>query len=294
MNSNKSFSLIVNLLLTAICAISLIPLAMTVMISITDSKDLAANGYSLFPSNLSWDAYVYLFRVPKLLIDGYLNSIIITVVGTVLNLLITSMVAYSLSRRDFKYRGFVSGFIFLTMIFNGGLVPLYMLIVKYLEWKNSLAAIIVPGLALPFNIFLMRVLFQDIPPSLTEAAKIDGSSDWGTFWRIILPLSKPALATLALISALGYWNEAFAPILYIDDTDKYPIQLVLNNIVSAVNFIKSGNTMPGSTQSIDPTSIPSDSIMFALMVVATLPMLFLFTFLQKYFVKGLTVGAVKG
>jgi ABC-type sugar transport system, permease component len=294
MTQTKLYALTVNLILIVICALSLFPLLMTVMISITDSRELSEFGYRLFPAAFSWDAYIYLFKVPKDLINGYVNSILITGIGTLLNLLITSMVAYSLSRRDFKYRGFVSGFIFLTMIFNGGLVPLYILIVKYLEWKNTLTSIIVPGLALPFNIFLMRVLFQDVPPALTEAAKIDGLSDWKTFLKIIIPLSKPALATLALISALGYWNEAFAPILYIDKIDKYPIQLVLNNIVSAVNFIKSGNTMPGSIQAIDPASVPSDSIMFAMMVVATLPMLFLFTFLQKYFVKGLTVGAIKG
>ncbi|MBM7568902.1 carbohydrate ABC transporter permease [Paenibacillus sacheonensis] len=290
----KAYAFIVNAILTVICFISLFPLVMTIMISITDTKDLASFGYSLIPRHFSLDAYVYLFKVPTDIINGYRNSLIITVVGTVVNLFITALVAYPLSRRDFRYRGIVSGFIFLTMIFNGGLVPLYILIVKYLEWKNTLTAIIVPALALPFNIFLLRVLFQDIPPALTEAAKIDGSSDWGTFFRIILPLSKPAMATLALISALGYWNEAFAPILFIDETKKYPIQLVLNNIVSAVNFIKKGNVMPGSVQAIDPNSVPSDSIMFAMMVIATLPMVFLFTYLQKYFIKGLTVGAIKG
>jgi putative aldouronate transport system permease protein len=286
--------IVVNFLLIAFCLTTILPLVLTISISLTDSFTITKTGYTLIPAKFSTMAYEWIFRYPKQIIMGYKNSIIVTALGTLINLFITALIAYPLSRPDFKYKGYISAFLFFTMIFSGGMVPSYILIVKYLGWKNILLSLMIPGMAAPFNIFLLRVLFQEIPYSLVEAAKIDGSSDRGTFFRIILPLSKPALATLAMMMSLGYWNDAYNAILYIDKADKFPIQLILNNIVSVVNQIKSGNTMPGSGMTIDPVSIPSDSIMFAMMVVTSLPMIFLFTLMQKYFVKGMVSGAVKG
>lgn len=284
-------ALVANLVLAIFCIVSIIPMILTISISLTDVNAIHQSGYQIVPSKFSLDAYVWLFKYPATILTGYKNSLIITGAGTVVNLLVTALVAYPLSRRDFRYRGFISAFLFFTMIFSGGLAPTYLLIVQYLHWKNMLISIIVPAIAAPFNVFLMRVLFQDIPPALTEAAKIDGSSDLNSFFKIILPLSKPALATVGLMIALGYWNDAFSPILYLDTQDKYPITLVLNNIVNLVNEIKQHNSI-GLT--LNPNAVPSDTIIFAMMVVATLPMVFLFTFLQKYFVKGMALGAVKG
>ena len=267
---------------------------LTISISLTDNKALALSGYQLIPSKFSLNAYYYIFQDATSLVTGYKNSIIITVVGTVLNLLVTTLVAYPLSRRSFHFRGVISGYIFFTMIFNGGLVPFYILVVRYLHWKDMLVSLIIPIMAAPFQIFLMRVLFQDIPDSLVEAAKIDGSSDTKTFFSIILPLSKPAVATLTLMIALGYWNEAFNAILFIDSQQNYPIVLVLQHVADFVNNIKQGGLTDMTGQPIDPATVPADGVMYGLMMLATLPMVFLFTFLQKYFVKGITAGAVKG
>lgn len=292
--NSTTTKVVVNVILIVFSIVCLIPMLLTISVSITDNKTLLQQGYQIIPSKLSADAYFYLFQDPKSLLVGYKNSIIVTVFGSILNLLVTCLVAYPLSRRNFHFRGVISAYIFFTMIFSGGMVPTYVLVVQYLHWKDSLLALMIPVIAAPFNIFLMRVLFQDIPDSLVEAARIDGSSELNTFFRIILPLSKPALATLLLMIALGYWNDVFNPMLYIDSQQHYTIQLILQHIAEFVDSIKRGGLSDMSGNPIDPSTVPSDGVMYALMVVASTPMVFLFTFLQKYFVKGITAGAVKG
>lgn len=285
--------IIVHGLLMLMCLTTLVPLVMAISISFTDATVITKTGYRLVPPQFSTMAYEWLFRQPKQIITGYRNSLLITGVGTFLNLLITALIAYPLARPDFKYRRGISRFMFFTMIFNGGMVPNYLLIVRYLGWKDNLLSLMIPAIALPYYVFLMRVMFQEIPHAMIEAAKIDGSSDTGTFFRIILPLSKPAFATVGMMLALMYWNESFNAILYIDSARKYPIQLILANINDIVRQIKQSAAM-GSGMTMDVSRLPSDTVMFAMMVVTSLPMVFLFTFLQKYFVKGMTVGAVKG
>jgi putative aldouronate transport system permease protein len=294
MKKNISMTLTVHVCLIIFCFLCLVPMILTISISITDNKSLATYGYQLIPRKISMDAYKLIFLDPQRILSGYKNSLIITIVGTVLNVFVTTLIAYPLSRKDFRLRNAISFYLFVTMLFSGGLVPVYILIVKYLHWKNLLIAIIIPAIAGPMNIFLMRVFFQDIPESLVEAAKIDGSSDYNSFFKIVLPLSKPAIATLTLMIALGYWNEAFGPMLYLDDMNKYPLQLILNNIVMFVNEIKNGTYLSGSGSSFNPVNVPSDGVMYGMMVVATAPMLLLFAFMQKYFVKGVAMGAVKG
>lgn len=293
MRKLKLGNIFIHLCLIIFCLTCLIPMILALSVSLTDNKAVITSGYTLIPKKFSLEAYRIIFLSPENLLTGYKNSIIITAIGTVLNLFVTALVAYPLSRKNFRFRGSISFFIFFTMLFSGGLVPFYILIVKYLGWKNMLISIIVPGIAAPFNIFLLRIFFQDIPDSLIEAAKIDGSSDYNTFFKIVLPLSKASLATLALMIVLGYWNDAFNPMLFLDSPDKYPLQLILNNITSYINEIKTG-LFQGSGIQFDTSSIPSDSIMFGLMIISTAPMMFLFSFLQKYFVKGVTIGAVKG
>ena len=292
--SSLGTRLLVHGILGAICIATIIPMILSLSVSLTSTQALAAGGYRFFPREFSLMAYEWILRYPQSLITGYSNSIFITLVGTALNLAVTALVAYPLSLKRFKYRELISKYIFFTMIFSGGMVPLYILVVRYLGWKNQLASLIFPALAAPFNIFLMRIFMQEIPESLTESAKLDGASEYQIFLKIIAPLSKPGLATVAMMIALKYWNESFDAILYIDKAPKFPVQLVLNNIVSIVNNIKMSNTMPGSVYTIDPTTVPSDTIMFAMMVLSSLPMVFLFTFFQKYFVKGMVTGAVKG
>ncbi|MDF2921934.1 MAG: sugar transporter permease [Paenibacillaceae bacterium] len=282
-----------NACLIIFCAMCLLPMVLTVAVSVTDGSTIQTYGYRLIPAVFSWDAYRYIFQDASTLISGYKNSIIIVVCGTLLNLFVTSMIAYPLARRDFRFRGIIAFFIFFTMIFSGGMVPFYILIVQYLHWKNSLLALIIPSIAAPFQIFLLRVFFQDIPPALVESAKIDGASDFRTYRSIILPLSKPALATLALMMTLGYWNEAIHAMLFIDKSNLFPIQLILKNITTFIQQVKSGAIDPSGLP-VDPAEVPSDSIMYAMMVMTSLPVMFVFAFLQKYFVKGMTIGAVKG
>ena len=267
---------------------------MTISISLTDGDSIARYGYRLIPDRISLKAYEYVFAQPQQVITGYRNSLYITIVGTALNVFVTAMAAYPLSRADFRFRGALSVYIFVTMIFSGGLVASYILVVRYLHLKNSLMALILLPVAAPYNIFLTRILFQDISPSLIEAAELDGSGEFNTFIRIVMPLSMPIIATITLMIVLGSWNESFNAMLYIDDAGKRPMQLILYYITSYINEVKSGMNNFGSASLEDVADVPSDSIMYAMMIVSSAPVMFVFLFLQKYFVKGLTVGSVKG
>ena len=212
--------------LIVFCFICLLPLLMTISISLTDSDSIARYGYRLIPDRISLKAYEYVFAQPQQVITGYRNSLYITIVGTALNVFVTAMAAYPLSRADFRFRGALSVYIFVTMIFSGGLVASYILVVRYLHLKNSLMALILLPVAAPYNIFLTRILFQDISPSLIEAAELDGSGEFNTFIRIVMPLSLPSIATITLMIVLGSWNESFNAMLYIDDAGKRPMQLI--------------------------------------------------------------------
>jgi putative aldouronate transport system permease protein len=284
---------LVHMCLILFCAMCLLPLVLTISISLTDGTVIQTYGYQLIPQKFSWEAYQFIWMDPSSLLAGYKNSLFIVVFGTTGNLLVTSMIAYALARRDFHLRSAISFYIFVTMIFSGGIVPLYILVVQYLEWKNSLISLIIPAFAAPFQIFMLRVFFQEIPVPLIESAKIDGASDFRTYWSIVLPLSKPALATVALMMTLHYWNETFNAILYIDKVSLYPIQLILKNITSYIELVKGSGVDPMGNP-ISASDVPTDAIMYAMMVLTSLPVMFLFGFLQKYFVKGLTIGAVKG
>ena len=213
-------------MLIVFCFICLLPLLMTISISLTDGDSIARYGYRLIPDRISLKAYEYVFAQPQQVITGYRNSLYITIVGTALNVFVTAMAAYPLSRADFRFRGALSVYIFVTMIFSGGLVASYILVVRYLHLKNSLMALILLPVAAPYNIFLTRILFQEISPSLIEAAELDGSGEFNTFIRIVMPLSLPIIATITLMIVLGSWNESFNAMLYIDDAGKRPMQLI--------------------------------------------------------------------
>lgn len=287
---------IVHVILLTFVIMTIFPMAFTIIISLTDQKSISNIGYSLFPENWSLDAYKYLFQAPAQLLKGYKNSIIITVGGTFGNVLLTLLIAYPLSRPDFAYKKFFNVLVFIPMLFSGGMVANYLLIVKYLGWKNDYLAVMVPAMCGSFNVFMLRVLLQEVPMSLQESAKIDGASDFRTLMSIVIPLSKPAIATLALRSILAYWNNAVSPQLYLIKHDKHPITMILNNIVDVVNEMKQALLDPSTSGGlvIDPNDIPSDTIIYALMIVSTVPLLLVFTRLQKYFAKGLVTGGVKG
>lgn len=269
------------------------PFLLIVSVSFTDEKALMANGYSFFPSRFSIVAYDFVLRTPGILLRAYSNTIFVTVVGTILSLLITSMVAYTISRRDYKYRAPLTVYIFFTMLFSGGLVPFYILMTQYLHLKDSLWAIILPGMLSPFYVLIMKGFMGKIPVELIESAKVDGASEWRIFFLMILPLSTPALATLGLFIGFNYWNEWFQALLFIDKDNLVPLQLLLVRIMNTLDFLRNNSEYIQSL-GLDLSQMPNESMRMALVILVAGPMMFVFPFFQKYFVQGITVGSLKG
>jgi putative aldouronate transport system permease protein len=277
-------------LLTVISVLCLIPFWLIVSGSITDEMEIISEGFKLFPHTVSFEAYKSVFGRPDQIYSAYGVTLGVTAVGTLLGLFITSMAGYVLSRKDFYYRNPVSFFIYFTTLFSGGLIPWYILITKNLELKDSYLALIIPPLVSAWNIILMKNFMKSIPDSIVESAKIDGAGDFKIYWSLILPLSTPGLATIGLFLALGYWNDWFNANVFITSPDKYPLQFLLYKILSSASVLRTNN---GAflAQNITP---PTETLKMAVAVVATGPIILLYPFVQRYFVKGLTVGAVKG
>ncbi|HCM12984.1 MAG TPA: sugar ABC transporter permease, partial [Lachnospiraceae bacterium] len=228
------FRIICYLVITLFALICLFPFVLMIVSSFMNEKEIMAEGYKLFPKELTTSAYEFLLRNPTKLVDAYTVTIFITVVGTVCALFIMSMAGYVLSRRNFKYRNAFSFFIYFTTLFSGGLVPSYILMIK-LGLKDNILAMILPGVVSAWSIFLMKNFMKSIPDSLYESAAIDGAGDFRIYWQIFLPLSKPSLATVGLFSALGFWNEWYNAMLYIQTPSKFPLQYFLQKIVSQAN-----------------------------------------------------------
>ncbi|MFD0693591.1 carbohydrate ABC transporter permease [Paenibacillus sp. GCM10027628] len=289
------FSLSHSLILILIALFSLaclLPFLMVITGSLSTEKDIMSYGYSLLPKHITFDAYKILLLGSPRIIEAYGISLTVTVAGTLLSLAVTSMAGYVLARRSFRYRNILSVYVIITMLFNGGLVPWYIVCVNYLHLKDTLLAMILPPLAHAFNIFLIRNFLLSIPEDLYESAKMDGAGEFMIFYRMIMPLAVPVLATIGLFVALSYWNDWFLGLMFIDKQELQPLQLLLRTLVSNVEFLKSSQNA-ADMQRIS-VQMPSESIKMALTVVTIGPIVFLYPFLQKYFVKGLMVGAVKG
>jgi putative aldouronate transport system permease protein len=244
----------------------------------------------LWPMDLSFVGYKKVLENSDLL-NSYLNTIIYTVVGTAINLVMTVLAAYPLSQKSFYGRNVITAIMVFTMFFSGGLVPAYML-VKQLGMLNSMWALIVPGAVSVWNIVIMRTFFQTgIPGEIQEAAAIDGCSDWKTLWRIVLPLSMPILAVMVLFYAVGHWNAYFNALIYLTDREHYPLQLILREILIKDEMEGMVNVGDGSHAK---TIMDQEAVKYAVVVIANLPILLLYPFLQKYFVKGIMIGALKG
>lgn len=291
----KAPGVIINIFFCICSLMFIIPFVYIISASFTDEKVLLEEGYKLIPSEFSLEAYRYVFRNPQQLIDSYKVTIIFSFAATILAVVIMSLLAYPLSRPNYKYRKPVMFFIFFTMLFNGGLVPTYIWITRYLHMADTIWVYILPFLVNAFNVVVIRTFFQGLPIELAEAAKIDGASELQTFFKIILPLSKPVLATIALLTLLSRWNDWNTALLYIKSTELYSLQYLLQKILREVEFIQSmAESSPVAGIDIDTSNLPSETMRFAMCMVAAGPMLIVFPFFQKYFARGLTVGAVKG
>jgi putative aldouronate transport system permease protein len=284
---------LIHLGFTIISILMVLPFVLVVVISLTSESSIIKNGYQFIPEILSLDAYRYILETPDIILRGYGITTFITVVGTLVSLLVTAMTAYVISRRDYRYNRITTFYVFFTMLFSGGLVPIYILMTQYLNLKDTLFALILPVLLSPFNIMVMKGFMAKIPLEIIESAKIDGAKEFRIFFTIILPLSKPALATMGLLISFAYWNEWFNAMLYIDNQKLVPLQLLLVRILNSMEFLTS-NSEFSSQMGINMADFPNNSARMAIAVLAGGPMLIIFPFFQRFFVKGLTVGSLKG
>lgn len=288
--SSKIFYVICYLVVGLMAAICLIPFIILVSSSFTSESYIRFHGYSILPKEFTTQAYEIIFKNPMTVMRAYGVSILITVVGTLLGLFILTMTAYVLSRKDFKYRNFFSFFFYFTTLFNGGMVCTYIFYIQYLHLKDSLWALILPGIFNVFYLLIMRSFVSAIPSALIESAKIDGAGEYRTFFQIILPLLKSGMATIGLFLALGYWNDWYNAMLYLNSDEKYPLQYMLYNMLQQTQALARIASQAG----IVVADLPSNSLKMAMAVVATGPIILVYPFVQKYFVKGVTIGSVKG
>jgi putative aldouronate transport system permease protein len=286
-NRLKSSNLIIHLILLILSIMALVPFLMLISASFSSEIAIGKYGYTLFPQQFSMEAYDYLFRDFGQILNSYLITLIVSLGGSSVGLLIMSLLAFSLSRKDFRFRKPLSFYVFFTMLFNGGLVPWYILITQYLHLKNTMFALILPYLVIPWFVLLLRTYFAGLPTELFEAARIDGASEWRLFFQIVLPLSTPALATVGLFSLLQYWNDWWLALLFIDDRKLFPLQYLLYTIQSNIDAISQNPEMNSGV------IIPTQGVRMAMAVLAIGPIIFAFLFVQRYFVRGITLGGIK-
>ena len=293
--TNKGFRIAANIIMTILSLCCLLPFILLFSASITDEATLTLYGYSFIPRVVNFRAYEYLFQSIGKIAKAYGITIIVTLIGTTINVTMTLFIAYLLSKRDLPGRNFLSFFIFFTMLFSGGMVPSYIIWSQYMNVGDSLLGLILPNLALSaYNVILMRTYFTtNIPQEILEAAEMDSCSQIGMLFRISIPLSKPMLSTVALFSALAYWNDWINGLYYlIRRQDLFGIQSVLNSMMNNVQFLK--NTALNSASSAIVTQIPTQGVRMAIAVISVIPILIIYPFFQKAFVKGIVIGGVKG
>ncbi len=285
-----SFDMIAYTFLTLLAVICILPFILILSGSLTENSIILHKGYSLLPKKFSWDAYKLILENPRDILNAYKVTVFVTAMGTGVGLLLTTITAYILSRKEFKYRNRISFIIYFTTIFGGGLIPWYITISKILHLHGTLTALWLPGVLSSYNIILMRTFIKgSVPDEITEAAKIDGAGHITIFGKIVLPVLGPALATIGLFLALGYWNNWLSSSLFINDTSKYMLQFYLYNLLNRAQAIKDLALTSGVV-----LEVPTESTKLAMTIIATGPIILLYPFLQKYFVSGITVGAVKG
>jgi len=284
------FDLINGSMLTLICLIVLYPLLFVISASISNPAEVLSGNMWLWPVDITWYGYERVFHNSDIL-TGYVNTILYTAIGTTVNLIMTVLAAYPLARADLPGRNLMMALIVFTMFFGGGLIPTYM-VVRDLGMTNTMWALIIPNAVSVYNILIMRTYYQSsIPGEILEAAAIDGSSDFRTLFRIILPLSVPIIAVMVLFYAVGHWNSYFSALIYLTDRELYPLQLFMREILIQGQMEEMVNAADSSHAQ---TIMDEEAVKYAIIVVANLPIFLLYPFLQKYFVKGIMIGAIKG
>ncbi len=289
-----SFRILVNIVLTLLALFSILPIVLVFMASITEEQTLLLNGYSFVPEVFSLYAYRYIFYSGSVILRAYLITISVTTLGTCINLFLTTFLSYPLSKKDLKGRNVILFLVFFTMLFNGGLVSSYMMWTQIFHIRDTYLALLVPNLMMnAFNVIIMKNFFvSSIPESLIEASRLDGASELQTLNMVVLPLSKPILATVGMMVGLAYWNDWQNGLYYLlMKTELYGIQNVLNTMINNVQFLA---TQAASQGGAAAGSLPSTGIRMAIAVIALLPVIIIYPFVQKAFVKGIVVGGVKG
>lgn len=283
---------------TILCIVSLtmiIPMALVVVVSFSSEISIANKGFSFFPETWTLEGYRYLAKMGDQVLRSYGITIFYTVTGTLMSLTVMSLYAYVLAQRSFRHHTFMTWILFFTMLFGGGLVPSYILNVRYLHIYDTIWVFLLPSLVSAYNVIILRTFIQTtIPESLFEAARIDGANHFQVFGKIVLPLYKAGLATIGLFNVVGRWNDWFTGVLYIENPNLVPLQTLLQKIQSSIEFIKQNAAVAGTPDGIElMRNLPQQNLRMACMIIIILPVLAAYPFFQRYFVSGLTIGSVK-
>ena len=294
MTESKSFNRAATVILTVMVVIAMMPILLIVIASFSSEASLIRNGYTYLPEEWSFDAYYYMVKQGVMIVRSYGISFLVTFAGTAISVILTTMLAYPMSRKSFKYRNALAFFVFFTMLFNGGIVPSYIMWTKFFQIKNTIWALIIPNyLVTAFNVILVKNYYQNsVPDSLIEAAQLDGASELKIFFKVMLPLAVPTVATISLFTGICYWNDWTNGLYYlVKRKDFYNVQNLLNQMVSNIQYLA---TSSNSNVTSAAATIPSTAIQMAIAFIAILPIMLIFPFFQKYYSKGLTLGGVKG
>lgn len=294
MTESKSFNRASTIILTVLVIVAMLPILLIVVASFSSETSLIRNGYSFWPESWSLDAYYYMVKQGVMIARAYGVSFFVTIVGTALSVFLTTMLAYPMSRKSFKYRNVLAFFVFFTMLFNGGIVPSYIMWTKFFHIKDTIWALIIPNyLVTAFNVILVKNYYQNsIPDSLIEAAQLDGASELKIFFKVMLPLAVPTVATISLFTGICYWNDWTNGLYYINNEKLYSIQQLLMKIMNNIQALRSNSN--AALLGTGAVELPGTSIRMAMAVIGILPIMIIYPFVQRYLVKGVVVGAIKG
>jgi putative aldouronate transport system permease protein len=291
----KSTNIIFNTIMILAALTCVVPMLLVLSISFSAESSLNDYGYQFIPKTFSLDGYKYIFTQSPAIMRALGVSLFVAVTGTVLGVILNALMGYVISCRKYKLQKFFIWYVFIPMIFNGGLVSSYFIIGNFLHLSNTIWVLILPMAVSSYNIILCKTFFRaTIPDSVIESAYIDGASEWMVFFKIILPLSKPVLATIALFLSFGYWNDWFTSLLYINDSNLYSLQAYLNKILGDIEFLLQNASTLGVAQQQILANMPKEAARMAIVVIAVIPIACTYPFFQRYFVSGLTIGAIKG